>query len=464
MEIKGDHIILTKAEYTELLATNTRLEARVVDLEALVKELLSQISRLTIKKNSSNSSIPPSIDLLRKNRSLRTQSGKKPGGQKGHTGTTLTMIETPDEIHKLIPDYCNECGEGLEDIEAQFESKRQVVEIPPIKPLYIEYQSHSKICTCGYKQIGDYPCNVTNHIQYGASVEAMIGYYSVYQYTPFKRLSKLFKHCFNLPISQGSIDNKLKRLAVKALPVYQAIKAQIEMSTQVGGDETGAKINGKKGWIWTWQNEVVTFISASFNRGYETIEKLFPKGFVNAILNSDRWNPQLKTHAKGHQLCTSHLLRDLKYLIELEKSKWAESMKQLLLKAIELKRQYAQYASDNPLVMEIENMMDVLVAEQLDKSKTLTFQKSMIKNREYIFTFLYYAEVPPDNNGSERAVRTIKVKQKVSGQFKTGQDAFCIIRSVIDTCIKNKVDVFETLKRIAQMPIPIIIPIVKSAE
>lgn len=109
-----------------MLATNARLEAEVMELKELVKELLSQISRLTIKKNSNNSSIPPSIDLLRKNRSLRAKSGKKPGGQKGHKGTTLTMTETPDEIHKLIFDCCNDCGTGLEKIEAQFESKRQV--------------------------------------------------------------------------------------------------------------------------------------------------------------------------------------------------------------------------------------------------------------------------------------------------------------------------------------------------
>lgn len=292
----------------------------------------------------------------------------------------------------------------------------------------------------------------------------MIGYQSVYQYTPFKRLSQLFKHCFNLPISEGSIDNILKRLSVKAQPIYQAIHAQIprlpedrENSTQVGGDETGAKINGQKGWIWTWKNVSTTFIAASFNRKYETIQKLFPNGFVNAILGSDRCVPQLKTHAKGHQLCTSHLPRDLKYLIELEKSKWADSIKQLLLKAMELKRQCAEYARDNPAVVEIENQLDVLLAKPLEKSKTLTFQKAMLKNRGYIFTFLYYDEVPPDNNGLERAIRTIKVKQKVSGQFKTGQNYFCILRSVIDTCIKNKVDVFESLKFIAQMPIPIVL-------
>ncbi len=445
------------AEIVFLKQENTELKERIITLEKLVFDQQAQIHQLTIKKNSSNSSLPPSTDLTRKSQSLRTPSGKNPGGQIGHEGKTLEMTETPDEIHKIIPDYCNYCGKELTEIEAQFESKRQVVEIPPILPIYVEFQCYSKTCICGHKQIGDYPDSVTNHIQYGASVEAMIGYQSVYQFTPFKRLHELFIHCFHLPISEGSIDNILKRLSAKALPIYGVIKKIIEYGKQVGADETGAKLNGGKTWIWTWQNVFATFISTSSSRGQITIKKLFPNGFINAILNSDRWRSQINTNAKGHQLCTSHLLRELKYLIQLEKTSWAERMKQLLLRGIELKRKCTEYARDNPLVEEIESDMNLLLAETIEKSqspKTLNLQESLTEYRSYIFPFLYNAEVPPDNNGSERAIRNIKVKQKVSGQFKTGQDAFCLLRSVIDTCIKSKVDILEALTLIAQMPIP----------
>ena len=143
-------------------------------------------------------------------------------------------------------------------------------------------------------------------------------------------------------------------------------------------------------------------------------------------------------------------------MTQLEKISWAEKLKQLLLKAIELKKECAEYSKDNPLVVEIESDMDLLLSETIEKGKspkTLNLQKSLTQYRDYIFPFLYHAEVPPDNNGSERAIRNIKVKQKVSGQFKTGQQAFCILRSVIDTCKKNNVDVFDALKLIAQMPI-----------
>ena len=69
----------------------------------------------------------------------------------------------------------------------------------------------------------------------------------------------------------------------------------------------------------------------------------------------------------------------------------------------------------------------------------------------HLLLFLYHTEVPPDNNGSERGVRNFKVKLKISGQFKSGHEAYAILRSVIDTAIKNSASVFEMLTLIAQL-------------
>ena len=440
-----------------LLEENRLLRAQVLEQSKIIESLKLEIRQLKTRKNSNNSSIPPSVDLSRKNKSLRTPSGKKPGGQPGHEGSTLKMVENPDEVHKLMPEFCNHCGKILTEIIPHFENKRQVVEIPPISPIYKEYQVFSKKCSCGHIQKSDYPDGVTNNIQYGASVEALLAYLSVYQYVPFKRLQEFLAHSFNLHLSQGSIANKLAVLEKKASEFYQLIKEQIENSKQVGSDETGVKINGNKSWIWVWQNSLFTFISASEGRGKATIDKLFPNGFSKSIINSDRWLAQLNTEAKGHQLCTSHLLRNLNFLIESEKTIWAEEMKTLLMKAIDTKREYLELVKYNPIAIEIENEMNKLLATPLDKSKvpkTLNLQKALTKHREFIFPFLYHAEVPPDNNGSERAIRNVKVKQKISGQFKTGQSAFCVLRSIIDTCIKNKIDVLEALNLIAKNPMP----------
>ena len=438
----------------ELLVIIDQMSKQIIGLTRKVEELTQALERYQHPKNSSNSSIPPSKDenRSRQNQSLREKSERKSGGQSGHIGTTLKMVEVPDKIEKLIPDYCNVCGNDLREIEARFDSKRQVVELPPINPIYIEYQSFVKTCSCGHHQIGNYPSQITNHIQYGASVEALVAYFSVYQYLPYKRMTELFSGIFNMPISQGSIDNILQRMGRKSLPIYNAIQKAIALSKSVGGDESGLKVLAEKFWAWIWQNISYTFIAISNNRGKQTVQKLFPNGFINAVLNSDRWRTHISTYARGHQLCFTHLLRDLNYLIELESTQWAEKTKTLFKKALELKRLNPQYDIFDPLAIEIETEMDKLLSEQLickKTPKTVIFQNSMNDYRNYLFPFLYDKDIPPDNNGSERGIRNIKVKMKISGQFKSGQDSFAILRSIIDTCIKKDLPVLATLQQIA---------------
>ena len=243
-------------------------------------------------------------------------------------------------------------------------------------------------------------------------------------------------------------------MSEKALPLYNIIRNRLEQSKTVGSDETGASVNGKKYWIWVWQNALMTFISLECSRGQKVISRLFPNGFPNAIIGTDRWAAQLNTQAKGHQLCIAHLLRDLVYLIEAEKSDLAKEIRKLFLFAIKLKKEKSKYCKSDPIVLQVESKIDTLLKTKLstdDYPKTETFRKSMVKHRGSIFTFLYYENVEPDNNASERAIRNVKVKQKVSGQFKTqvGGTSFSILRSIIDTAIKAKANVKDILKLVA---------------
>ncbi|MGK0365454.1 MAG: transposase [Saprospiraceae bacterium] len=170
---------------------------------------------------------------------------------------------------------------------------------------------------------------------------------------------------------------------------------------------------------------------------------------------------QLKITSKGKQICLPHLFRDLNYLLDTEKTDWAQQFKDLLKKASALNK--VCLAENLPCfsgefeVQNLEDKLNKLLAFTLFKEQyplTLTFQKQMLKNRNYIFTFLYNLDVPPDNNASERAVRNVKVKQKISGQFKSGQDTFCVLRSVIDTLIKRELNVLNKLKIIMNSGVP----------
>ncbi|MDP2159414.1 MAG: IS66 family transposase [Flavobacterium sp.] len=431
---------------------------KIIQIQGIrIAELEEELRKARLSKNSNNSSKPPSTDIVnhKKRQSLREPSEKRTGGQPGHKGTTLKMTDNPDIIIDLSPNYCNDCGCCLESTEAHLEAKRQEVDIPPIHTIIKEYRQYSKECPqCGHHQRSSFPKHISNNIQYGPNVTSLISYFSVYQYIPFRRLKELFSHIFNLDLSEGTIDNILKRMSIKAQPYYDKIRELILQLKQAGSDETSVIINGIKFWIWVWQSKFLTYLTLSESRGMKAIDSVFPDGLEKAILNTDRWAAQLKTKAAGHQLCVPHLLRELKFIEEVDKIDWATRFKEFLKKGLELKKQQLEYSRDNPILIQLEEELDKLLQENIPKDiyrNTYKFQKSLKKNRDSILTFLYHKEVPADNNGSERAIRNVKVKQKISGQFKTGGQIFCVLRSIIDTCKKNDNDVMKALNLIAQV-------------
>lgn len=412
------------------------------------------------RKNSNNSSIPPSKDENRplRNQSLREKSGKKAGGQPGHDGKTLECSSVIDTIIEHMPQFCNCCGKNLHDVVEILIETRQFIDIPVIKPECIEHRVYRKICTCGHNTQSNFPSNVTAKVQYGPNVESLTGYLHARQYLPYQRMKEFFTDVMNLPVSVGGINNILKRLTQKALPHYEQIKGRINKSIFVGTDETGVRVNGKKDWIWTWQNDVLTFITHSGNRGFKTIKDNFADGLPNTILLHDRFACHFNCEAMHHQICMSHLLRDLQYIVELyPNSQWAAEMKTLITQALELKKQLTvnEYYGISPEREMLQEKLLILLQTTLEQEhkKAKTLQKSLIKHQQYILYFLYHPKVPPDNNGSERAIRNIKVKQKISGQFKSdeGADGFAILRSVIDTTIKSGQNVLNALSLIAKL-------------
>ena len=268
----------------------------------------------------------------------------------------------------------------------------------------------------------------------------------------------MFKGLFNISLSEGSVSSIINRFANRAQPLYEQIRKEIEASKVVGADETGAKMNGEKWWFWTWQNENGTYITASENRAFSTIENKFPKGFKKATLVSDRYGAHLKTKAYAHQICISHLFRDLNYLIELTGAGTIKRLKALLQQAIFLKSQMLphQYQKTNLIrnYIQRETFKILSGGQNLEHKKARSLMKKLNRCRNHIFEFLYNEHVPPDNNGSERAIRNVKVKQKVSTMFKseTGITNYAIIRSVFDTCTKRNIPALQACKIINQYP------------
>ncbi len=196
----SDQIIIEELKRIVLMQAqeNTLLKARIDVLEC-------ELTRYTTRKDSNNSSLPPSRDENRPPRtsSLREKSNRKAGGQPGHEGKTLEMTETPDEIIEHRSCFCPECGKDVSELPFEFSGKRQVIEIPTIKQIVTEHRVYRCTCSCGKIVESDFPVGVDSPVKYGKGIESFIGYLSVRQYLPFKRLQEMLNDIFAVQISEA---------------------------------------------------------------------------------------------------------------------------------------------------------------------------------------------------------------------------------------------------------------------
>jgi len=446
-------------QITHLSDRLSAFESEVSELKAENAELRERLSRDEHPaKDSHNSSIPPSKEsikaqVVRRTRSLRTPSGRPSGGQKGHKGTTLLMTPTPDETQIHTPDYCTCCGKSLADIQGKEAEVRQSIDIPlPIYPIITNHVSMGKKCDCGHLNRGSFPLYVKPGVSYGVNIHALVAYLSTLQFIPFKRLTTILKDLYGLSISQGSISNILNRMRKQSQTGYEAIKNRIAHAPVVGADETGEHVNGKLHWMWTFQNKVLTFIFQHTSRGKAAIDSHFPDGLPRSIIVSDRHTSYFNMETAGHQLCLAHLIRNLVYLSELNPMQtWSREMTDLFRDSIH-QRKSAPFGEID--VGGLKDRFHRLIKEDLTAldGKYESLRKSLEKHKEHVFQFLELEDVPYDNNGSERSIRPLKVKQKVSGMFKNDDnaDAFCQLHSIADTARKNNQDPFLAFVAVAE--------------
>lgn len=457
----------------ELRQSVKKLEDRVTQLETENADLKAENQRLRNPKNSRNSSVPPSMDVNRPgpqpNQSLRPESKRPTGGQKGHKGTTLNMSQTPDETISLKVEVCSGCHQSLLTAEHKRIASRQVVDIPPVHPVFTQFDQYQVCCPhCARVHSASFPESVKGPVQYGPRVVAMIAYLSSRQYLSMARIAELCTNFFGLPLSEGTVANHLKALAHKGIPHYMDILEALRNSTTyVGADETGCRIEAKRNWMWTLENERHTFLIPSRNRASKTLSALLGVNPLPAYtLLHDCYSAYFRQANTRHQICLAHIRRDLQYAKELEPANpWLNKMDDLLMEAILVKKQLKENNPD-PAKWEKEiehqwrirrkNLEKTIIKWINSKTQKMGEQARKIKNRliryqDSITRFLHEFHLPPDNNGSERAIRNVKVKTKVSGQFKTYEGAlyFAIFRTLIDTQIKQNRDPYDYLVTLA---------------
>lgn len=395
-------------------------------------------------KDSHNSSIPPSQESIpakavRRTQSLRKKSERKNGGQFGHPGSTLETSASPDFIEEHKSHYCECFGISLKEAQSVCTGVSQVVDIPLPRPQVKEHRSFDITCSCDHINKSSLPKECSKRISYGKTIQSLVAFLSHVQCVSFERICEILKEIFSLSISQGTVRNMLTKIGNKSKAVCEEIRRRITESTVVGADETGQYVNSVLNWAWIFQTDKLTYVYQDKSRGMKAINKHFPEGLPDSILVTDRHASYFNMKVKNHQVCIAHLLRNIQYLTELDTTQnWSTRVSTLFKEAIHIRKTTSFEAIP---VASIKERLDRLLNESVTHlhEDFHKFKNGLFKCKDYLFTFLHNPNVPYDNNASERGVRKIKVKQKVSGCFRTeqGADTFMNIHSIAETAKKN---------------------------
>jgi transposase len=427
------------------------IERRDEKIRALEEEL-SQFRQPV--KTPKNSSVPPS----RGQKANRADGRRrKHGPKRGHVGASRERSE-PDVVVACRPSACAGCGEALPQTGGRRVGRSQVIDLPPVAPVVIEAWQYAVTCgQCGAPTVGAYPEGLEPRRTFGPRIEAHLGYFHERHHVGYERLVELCRDVFRLRISEGGVENALRRLVERARPTYAAIRETVRGSPVINSDETSARVAGKTQWQWTFQTPEASYHVIAPSRGGEVIAA-FLDGVEPEVWGSDLYAPQILTSAGAHQICHSHQARDLTFAAEADAGEeriWALDLRHVFGRAIRLHHERDQVTPQTfaRRRLLIENATDRLVFDEYvaPKTEAARLQQRYRTHRDSLYVFLDRDDVEPTNNSSERDLRPSVIHRKVIGGFRSdwGAEASAIRSSILATARKQGRNLLDAFLAIA---------------
>ena len=440
------------------------LQDHLGQLEARVQQLEDQVA-----KHSGNSSKPPSSDGLRKpkTRSLRQSKGRRPGGQPGHEGHTLTMKSEPDhvEVHELS--CCPHCSTDLSAVAASGHHRRQVYDVPLVQIEVTEHQAEIKACpSCHHRVEASFPADVTQPVQYGPGLKAQASYLNTYQLIPVARTCELLGDFYGHSPSWDCVRQANQTVEAGITPSLAEIERQVVSAKITHCDESGLRVEGQVQWLHSISTEGLTLYNLHRKRGREAMVEIGILPQLTGWVMHDHWASYLAFEACNHAFCNAHHLRELQFITDQYEQPWAADMAHLLY---DIKREVDESAKEirslsSASLAYFDAEYDAILQRgfQANSAPEATPTKKrgrpkqsppknlldrLQKHKAGILAFMYDFDIPFDNNLAERDIRMVKLKQKISGAFRTlaGAHTFCAIRSYISTVRKQRGNVIAAL-------------------
>jgi transposase len=463
--------LLQRIEALErLVATQAAIiaerDAEIVRLNAIILLQNEKIAKLEarLNANSFNSSKPPSSDPPWKKKGNSTSNGRR-GGQKGHTGISRDLVAV-EEVDVIVPckpsDLC-ECG-GTVSVDESNPERRQVFELPEIKPHVIEYQIFSGQCSrCAVKIRGVLPLDAPSGML-GPRAQATVALFSGKYHLSKRDIREFFLDYFGLSISLGTVCNVEQLVSAALEKPYEEVSMAIKTESVVAADETGHKIAGKQGWMWVVLSSLYAVFFARASRSKKVAQEILGLGF-SGILLSDRYNAY--TWVSQRQFCWAHLIRDLHKLADAGglTAQFACPMLIYVQKMFSIWHRFRDGELNREQLQKEMLPVRSEIEKRLENGRTVplaeAFCKSLHQTKAALWAFIDYEGVEPTNNDAERTVRQYVIWRKTSfgTQGKNGNQFVERILTVVGTCKRQNRSVFDYLSnlmtaRLLGIPVP----------
>lgn len=458
----GEGVRPSYDELAALVVAQSVELARAREEIARLRDEVAQLKR-RLGMNSGNSSMPPSSDRFSKPapKSLRGKTNRKQGKQPGAPGSSLSLTDDPDHVVDHVPSSCSGCGTGLHRSGRVGVVRRQVVDLPEVRPVVTEHRLHRMRCrSCAHVTTAAGPREAAAPVCYGPNVTALAAYLLTYQHIPVARAARLLADLMGLPVSTGWVAGVLHPVAAELDGFEQQVAEALRTAPVAHFDETGIKVEGKLWWLHTACTTRLTAYFAHTMRGGEAMDEFGILPRFRGIAVHDGWRPY-DDYVRVHARCNAHHLREL---VAISEAHPEHSWPLIAIKTLEKLNNAAHTTRDAGLSTIPSAIADPLLSRFIrtvntglflhppepgrKQSKARNLLLRLRKHQHDVLRFARDLTVPFTNNQAERDLRMIKTQLKISGGWRTqhGAHTWLRVRAYISTLRKNNIHVLTAIR------------------
>jgi transposase len=430
---------------SRLEVVETRIAALEKENSALRKENAALREKLNLPpKTPDNSSTPPS-----RGQKAGEEESRKPKG-KPHAGTHRALHPNPTRKRDVMATHCPHCAADVSAVAQMALESYDRIEIPEIKPDVTRVTLHGGICPCCLRRFkATPPQGLEPGSPFGPNLRAFAIYLRVSHAVSFERLARLMSDLLGLDISEGALVNILADSKTLFAGQTSLIQAKLLCASTLQSDETGVRVGKKTWWTWVFHHDKECCFVVAPSRGKDVVEE-FLGGYRPDYWVSDRLAAQMGWARKEHQVCLAHLLRDVQYAIDAGDNAFAPPLAHLLRQACAIGRRRPRLtdATLRSYAGKLDNRLDDILRIAPQGGEGEKLQRMIKRFRQHFFVFVTNRNLPPTNNGSERAIRPCVTFRKVTNCFRSewGAKLYADIRSVLETARRRSIDPLRAIR------------------